>query len=238
MADTETIEQPVTTAPEPKPHDRRDVDVVVSELVPKYGNERAALRVLADQQLDYRKDIRDLKSKLPKEGAVVLSPEDAKEFEAFRALGKKPKEIAALVTEHASLSTENADLKAEKVTAEAAALLEYKPSVLAKLAKTEGFRTEVRDEQDADGDPIRVPYAVVGEGDEAKATPLSEFASSALSDFLPSLTASTNGHGGKSTAPPAPAPVPAQPPRGTAPAPKHDLAAIIAEKRATGAYVA
>lgn len=220
----------------PKAHDRRDVDDVVTELVGKYGGERAALRVLADQQLDYRREKRELTGRLPKDGERVLTAAEAKEWDAFTALGKKAKDVTTALAERDALATENAGIKAERVTAEAAQIAGYKPSVLAKLAKTEGFRVEVRDEKDGDATK-RAAFAVVGDGEDAKATPLTEYAAASLADFLPALAAEPNGSG------PAPratgAPIPPQPPRGTAPAPKQTTIEQLKEsKRATGAYSA
>lgn len=228
---------PATPPPAaPKAHDRRDVDDVVTELVGKYGGERAALRVLADQQLDYRREKRELTGKLPKDGERVLTAAEAKQWEAFQELKLKPADIKTALTERDALATENAGIKAERVTAEAASLAGYRPSVLAKLAKTEGFRVEVREAKDGDV-TTRAAFAVVGDGDEAKATPLAEYAAASLADFLPALAAEPN-------APAAPAratgaPIPPQPPRGTAPAPKErSIEQLKHEKAATGLYSA
>lgn len=220
---------------EPPKNDRRDVDVVVSELVSKYGSERAALRVLADQQLDYRRDRRELAAKLPKEGERVLAVADAKEYDAFKALGKSPKDITTALEQNTSLTQELDAMKVEKVIAEAAQIAGYKPSVLTKLAKTEGFRVEVREEGKGD-DKKKVAYAVKGEGEEAEESELTEFATQALADFLPSLAVESGTPQKSSTAPSGQ--IPTQPPRGTAPAPRNTVEHLKEAKRATGAYVA
>jgi hypothetical protein len=44
---------------------------------------------LFDENFRYRGEVRDLKKKVPVEGSVVLSADEAKEWEAFKALGKK-----------------------------------------------------------------------------------------------------------------------------------------------------
>jgi len=235
LADDETKEGDKDTTTDAAKNDRRDIDSVVSEIVSKYGSERAALRVLADQQLDYRREIRDAKGKLPKAGEVVLSADDAKTWEAFRALGKTPKQIGESIAAVDALTTENTSLKVEKVIAEAAGLVNYKPSVLTELAKLKGFRVEVREDGKGD-EKKKVAYAVKGEGDEAEESELTAFAADSLADFLPALAAEPTGNGKTITASSS-APLPPQPPRGTAPAPKvKDVAALVAEKRATGAY--
>lgn len=231
--DPKPDDKPQNDPPAPPQNDRRDVDAVVSEIVSKYGSERAALRVLADQQLDYRREKRELNAKLPKAGERVLSVDEVKAYEAFTALGKTPKQITDAFASVDALTAENTSFKVEKVINEAAGLVNYKPSVLTELSKLKSFRVEVREEGKGD-EKKKVAYAVKGEGDEAEEEELTAFAATSLSDFLPSLTTEPNGNGSKHTAAP---PLPSSPPRGTAPAPKQQsIEDIKKAKRATGVY--
>src|SRR5690606_7274026 len=61
----------------------------------QHGNAEAALQSLAFKcnQLEadnanYRKEIRDLKGKLPKDDSIVLEGDEKKEYEQFKTLGK------------------------------------------------------------------------------------------------------------------------------------------------------
>lgn len=213
--------------------DRKEVSDVVDRLVGKYGNERAALAVLADESIDYRETLRELKAKAPGEGAVVLSADDAKQWEAFRALGKPAKDIATALTERDTLAAENVEHRATVTATKAAkAIGSDKPTVLAKILKAEGYRLEVKEEKD--GDEVKeVAYAVTGEGDAAEHTELAALLTTTLADYRNVLL--TEQPQKSATGPQ----YPPQALRGTAPAPKDKtFEQLKQEKAATGAYFA
>lgn len=233
MADDEKPKETPAEYTPPRANDRKDVNAVVQRLVTKYGSADAALAVLADENLDWRRDNEQLRAKVP-EGAKVLTGKDAAAYDAWLALGKSPKEISDVIAQNATLSTENTDLRAEKTSRDAAkAIGSDKPAVLAKILKAEGYRLEVKDEKD--GDEVKqVAYAVKGEGDTVESTELSALLAGTLSDYRPALLTEQPTTNTRPTAA-----LPSQPPKGTAPAPKdRSVDQIKEEKRATGAYSA
>lgn len=121
-----------------------------------------------------REELEQTKKKLPAEGTVVITAEEAKAFEAYKKLGK-PEELETARTE---IDTLKRGLLLDK----AAALLEYRPGVLKKLA--DGLQISLREET-VDGKVVETP--IVTEGD--KAISLKEFAEKNWPDFIPALLA-------------------------------------------------
>lgn len=179
---------------------RPDEAAALAALTAKHGNAERALAKLWDENHEYRTKNRELREKLtaaeaakPGDGAVVLTGADAKEYEALKALGSA-KDVTTKLAAADAASTKLATLEREKVEGEGAALAGYKASVLSRLAKSEGFAVEVRDEP-ADGKPARVPYARPVGDDKAPWVKLTDYAAQHLGDFLPALTASASGTG-------------------------------------------
>ena len=148
----------------------------------KHGNAEAALRALAfkldDVERDnarQRQEIAGLKGKVPGEGTVVLTGEQAAVWQAYQELGK-PDEIKATKTGYAQLQR-------DRLFQEAAAAHGYKAAVLGQLPGIDGYQIEVR-EQEKDGKKVKVAIAKSGEGQER---PLPELLQEKWADFTPAL---------------------------------------------------
>lgn len=160
--------------------------VRASEMLEKYKDAARLAEELADarnETFKLREDKRVLKANQVPEGATVLSSEDAKKWAAFSELGA-PEDVKKQIQLAESAIAERDGLKGEKVTNQAAALLGYKPDVLADLAKSKGFRVEIEGEGEAAKVVARYKD---GEADAVK--PMSEYAESLLAAYLPSLRA-------------------------------------------------
>ena len=224
-----------------KPEPRPPTSDLVTALIAEFGSKDRALEKIAAERWNDRERVRvaeaetkDLRAKLPK-GSRVLSEDEGKEYDAYKALSLAPADVKKLQTRATELEAKETERAESELWAEAATIAEFtKPGALAKLGKLEGFRVEVRDEKE-DGTPVRRAYAVTGVGDKAERTPLGEYIESNHADFLPALTA---GDEKPNAAPTVAAPkYPAQSPRGAAPAPKVKTQEQLMEaKRASGMY--
>jgi hypothetical protein len=163
-----------------------DLTANVQALLAKHGDASEAMSVLLKDNHRYRELNRNLKGKVPAEGSAVLSPDDAKAFAAYKALGQAPEALTAALTERDAFKAEAEAFKRDKVHAEAATLLGFKAPVLSKLAQQDKLDLVVIDGQDKAGRPVKIA-SVKGDGD--KTTPLKEYAEAHWKDFLPSLKA-------------------------------------------------
>jgi len=148
----------------------------------KHGSAEAALQVLAmklDQvegdNASYRQQLKDVKSKLPAEGSVVLTGEQAATWQAYQELGK-PDELKQLQGSYTKLQR-------DAIFQEAAAAHGYKAAVLGQLPGIGDYTIEVR-EQDKDGKKVKVAIAKNGEGQER---PLPDLLQEKWADFAPAL---------------------------------------------------
>lgn len=176
------------TPPAPKPAETAPPDTAAAEkLIAKHGSAAEAVRELMKDNHSVREKNRELSAKVP-EGAVVLKPEQAKAWEAYRQLGE-PAELKTAKEERTAFANEVAGFKRRDIHAEAAAIADggkgYKASVLNRLAEQDGITIEVVNEQ-KDGKPVKVARVKDGE----TTTPLDQYAASKWADFLPALKGS------------------------------------------------
>jgi hypothetical protein len=160
----------------------QDWQQALSNLIQRQGGEGAAATLLFNENREHRQRIRELEQRVPGEGAVVLSGDQAAAWQTYQGLGA-PTDVQQRLTAAEQAQQELAGLRrAEQIrgVAEAAG---YKPGVLERLA--EGLTLELREEQ-RDGQTARVPYVVTGEN---QAEPLAEYAQTHWADFLPALRA-------------------------------------------------
>lgn len=181
LHDDEPTEQPGGDEPEGK--------VKASDILNRYGtNEAAALRLAelyADSQNTlYRlRRTRDtltaerdaLRAKLPADGAVMVSKDDAAALEAYRALGT-PETLQQAQAAAQDAQAKLAGLERDARTRAAADAAGYKPGVLATLAGN----VELVTKPGKDG----AQAFVVADGTE---TPLEDYAAQHWGDFLPAL---------------------------------------------------
>lgn len=186
------------------------------------GAQAVALKLLDDNEKarDGRRKFKEraeaAEAKIPKEGEVVLSKEDAASFELYKALGK-PDEVKKKIEDGTTAATTLSERDRQSAIAEAATLAQIpNAKLLAKLAdpKKENFIVELRDEI-REGKSVKVPFARKNE-DKAAFMPLMDFAKKELVDYMPALLAKGEGGNGASSQP-VTTPFPDQTTTGTAP---------------------
>lgn len=191
----------------------KPVSEVVASLVSRHGSAETALGVLAGENRDYRKrhrgdqeTIQSLRNKLPKEGGVVLTPEQAADYAAYTAMGK-PSEVKAKVDKVATLEGELTVAKRKELIREVGAAVGYKPSVLEDRVNADGLHVELKDEQvdDGKGGKVSQKVAYVRKAADANAQleSLTVYAERSWVDYLPSLKAeaAAGNRGGNSGGP-------------------------------------
>lgn len=166
------------------------------------GRAEEALAAVVDENKELRVERRDLRAKLAdfqKPGSVVLSAEDAKEYEAFKGLGKKAadvkKDLEGIPELRAKLDTHDRRTAAD----EAAPLAGYNPAALRELITDKKLTLSFRDEQ-KDGKTVRVPLVKPDSDDKAQPVPLVDYAKQHLAAYLPALTANVQSTNSKGTA--------------------------------------
>jgi hypothetical protein len=102
-------------------------------------------RKIADLERDNQKErdkVRDLTEKakgVPPEGSVVLTAEEAKVHEAWKALGVKPEDVATLKTERDTLATEKKQRDRKDILRSALATEGWNEQAPDVLQNTTGF---------------------------------------------------------------------------------------------------
>ena len=148
---------------------------------------------LFDENYQLREKNREIKAKLPKEGSVVLSAEDAAEYNEFKKLEKKAADIAKDLSRVAELETQNRELSGMETLREIADLgLDGSKLKLSVLKDQMGRFPEaaiiIKDEKDKDGNAVRVAY--IKPTKDAAEVVFTSFANEKLADYLPSLKVS------------------------------------------------
>jgi hypothetical protein len=188
MADSATE----TKGPDGKPAEppvTPDLSKAADGLVAKHGDPTAALLVLLGENYKARDTVRELKAKLPADGSLVLTGDDAKAWSRYRAAGD-PKTVEAALTERDAYRTEAEGYRRDKHHADVAAVAGYKPAVLTRLATTDGLSLRVDDGKDKLGKPVKLAVVVAkGADDKETVTPLADYAAAHWQDFLPALAA-------------------------------------------------
>jgi len=177
---------------------------VVDRLINRFGGAEAALGVVAGENFSYRKSIRDLEAKLatvgakaPKDGQLVLSREQAADWEAYQKLGK-PSEVAEVVAKKEALESEVAEVRHQAMLDEAleAAGLRNK-TVLGEVLKARGLVLEMKDET-VEGKTVKVPFVRPAAEENGASEKLLDYIDSKAADYKVVLTGaapSTNGGG-------------------------------------------
>lgn len=179
-------------------------------LIEKRGGGESGAQAVALKLLDDNEKARDgrrkwkeraeaAEGKIPKEGQVVLSKEDAASFELYKVLGK-PDEVKKKVEEGATAATTLKDRDTAETIANAASLAQIpNGKLLAKLAgpTRENFIIELRDEV-REGKAVKAPFARKNEANSAF-MPLADFAKKELAEYMPALLAKGEGTNGSSS---------------------------------------
>jgi len=172
-----------------------DKDGAFQRLLDRHKNDGLAMaEKLFGENFAYRTQIRQLEQqvlqaegKLPGEGSVVLTGNDAQSWAAYQALGK-PDELKQGLEEKTQLQGKLQGMERETTLRTVAETVGYKAGVLANLdrmAKAEG-KALAFDVRDTTVDGKTVKAAFVKDGN--KELPLTEYAATNWADFMPSLT--------------------------------------------------
>jgi hypothetical protein len=179
----------------------------------------------------------ELRRKVPPEGAVVLSGDDAKSWQEFAGLGLKAKDVEAIVGEHKTLKADLARRARDDSLADAG----YNAKTLGRLLPPDAT-IEVKDgEKGRDGKAAKLTTIKAGDGD---AVPLSDWIARNLPDFpagtfggpdasAPGPNARPAEHRG---APPSPQPRRDAPPPPGSSRTNDDVAALAADLRVNVGY--
>lgn len=173
------------TAPAPMAPQQPNPAEAYQKLLGKHNNDAGDLALkLFGENYDLRESNRDLRSKLPKDGTVQLSAEDAKAYQAYKDLGFEPDAIKAELAKVPELEKTAKELAQMENYREVAAIHGYKVPVLKKLmAEHPDAAFEFKTTKDKDGKETKV--ALIRTGD--KELPFTEFAEKTFADFLPAL---------------------------------------------------
>jgi hypothetical protein len=147
------------------------------------GDALAVVATLLSENHSLRDERRVLRGQLPAQGAVVLSPEQATQWQNYQQLGAVDVLTSAL-TERTTLQGQLTGMQREKLIGDVASLANYKASVLGQLPGADKLTFEIR-ESTVDGKQVK---AVVVKDGTAE-TPLTQYAQTHWADFLPALQA-------------------------------------------------
>lgn len=139
--------------------------------------------VLREKNRTLRAERDGYKGKVAPEGAIVLSADEAKRWEAYQAAGT-PEALTAAISERDTVQRELSDLRHQQTVRAAAEAHAYRAATLAKLPSLAGKELLMRDVTEGDATVTR---AFVKDGD--KETALPEYIQQHDAEFLPALTA-------------------------------------------------
>jgi cell division septum initiation protein DivIVA len=132
-------------------------------------------------------ELTEAKNRVPAEGSIVLTSEQAQQWAAYQALGT-PETVKSAVEERGQLQGRLDTLAREDVLRKAAEATGFVFDVLKDadaLATRVGGKTLTYDVRETERDGTKVPVAFVKDGDAEK--PLSEFAQENWANLMPSL---------------------------------------------------
>lgn len=180
---------------DPIPAPVQDPAAGFQRLLEQHKNDGVAVASkLFDENYTYRQKIRELTEKQPKDGDVVLSADDAKEWNAFKALNVKTADAKKALDSIATLEQQNKELAAMETLRELADVgidgSKLKLSVLKDqlTAKYPDAKITFTTQKDKDGKEVKV--ASIQKTDKDAVQPFAEFAKAELADYIPSLKVS------------------------------------------------
>jgi hypothetical protein len=169
-----------------------------SMLAKKLGNAEALARELHSENFQYREKLREKTkalteavAKLP-EGAVVLTVDQAKAWEAYQALGK-PEDITKELETGKAATGKLTDHERGTAIEKAAKDLKFNGDVLKQLATMHKLELTTRSVKDGQGKDVTAHYFKNEAGQETEAA---QYAKDNWASFMPSLSATTEGDQG------------------------------------------
>lgn len=161
----------------------------LQSLISRAGNAEAAANELwrdnyqlRQQRRDLRKERDDLKAKLPADGTLVLTKEQAAEWEAYQKLGK-PTDIEKAVTEGKTAAEQVAKQARADQVAKAAKDVGFNPEVLTQLTELHGLT--ITSQTIKVGDKDQTAHYITPQGGQPME--LTQYATANWGAFMPSL---------------------------------------------------
>jgi hypothetical protein len=116
-----TSSRKIYTMPEDdNPQGGNQAEALQKLLDKKNGDAMGVAMMLLSENFGLREKNRQLKEKVPADGTVLLSKEEAEQFNAFKALNLKPEEIKTKVTDYDKVVAERDSLNKVKLLREVA----------------------------------------------------------------------------------------------------------------------
>jgi hypothetical protein len=176
-----------------------EVRTAVGSTLKRHAGPQRALATVLAENYTYRErhrtdqtKIQELTDKLPKDGSVSIPKGEATVFEEYKALGDL-ETLKKMAKAYPTLVQFQKDVEDKTLAAQAADTVGWDGDVLADLAKTKGFRVEVKKEKvkktGDDGKEVTVeePVAYAFQGDSKTGVALDKFGEEVLAKYLPSL---------------------------------------------------
>lgn len=161
------------------------------KLLDRKNNDANAVALqLFGENFDLREKLRESKTKIPVDGSVVLTADEAKQWKAYVDLGVEPKDIKKALASLPELEKSNKELSGMETFRELADIglegSKLKLSVLKdQLAKYPDAVIRFDEQADKDGNKAKVAFIKpTADGTES---PFTDFAAQNLSDYLPAL---------------------------------------------------
>jgi len=169
-------------------------------LLKKHNDDANAVALkLFGENFEYRNEIRELKKKIPADGVVLLTKEEAALWQAYRDLGVEPDDIKSSLDKIPTLEAENQKLTKRDKLRSVEKLgydLEVLEDRLSAFPTAELSTKKVKDEKDKTKE-VEIPYITL----DGKESSLDDFAKTHFPKFLPVLKVneaqpikSGNGH--------------------------------------------
>lgn len=163
-------------------------------LLQKHNNDGVKLASqLFDENFQYRQQLRELKQTQPKDGAIVLSAEEAKDYGKFKSLLTEQKldlkQVREIIEKHPELERQNRQLSNTETIYELSEIGLDGSRLNRKVLKEQVFekfpdaQVAFKTEKDKDGREQKVAY-ITHEGKESS---FNEFAKEKLPDYISAL---------------------------------------------------
>jgi hypothetical protein len=169
-----------------------------ANLLNRSADATALARQLYEDNATARSRIRELEGRVPGEGALVLSAEQAQQWSAYQQLGTDPAALGQQLQQAQQAAADLSRLQRESLVRDVAAVAGFKPAVLADRAGD--LEIAVR-ETTVNGQAVKQAVAVVNGAD----VPLADYARQHWADYLPALQVTPAAPTGTLLPPQAPA---------------------------------
>lgn len=134
--------------------------------------------------------VAQLEAQRPKDGTVVLSKEDAAEYDAFKKLNLKAADLQTIVKEHGELKAKVAERDAEELYVDVADAMGFDnlPAFM-RFMEREKLHVEFKDVQERDEESgkmvtVKVPMVRPKADDKAQLEPLADYVEREVPEFI------------------------------------------------------